>query len=115
MLSLLIIFMVATPEPPGHQMSLRLPKDAPVQQPSDPNAVLLLTIDDKGAAVLGKTPLPNDYDQMVAALKAHPKAQADGRVVISADERVPYGKVVRVMGAAHEADIPEVGVASDRL
>ena len=85
LLSLLIIFMVSTPAPPNEKLPLNLPKDTVIQQPNDPNAALLITIG------------------------------ADGRVSITADPKVPYGRVIQVMSAAHEAGVPEVGIASDRL
>lgn len=115
LLSLLIIFMVASPGPPNEQMPLGIPKDSVVQQANDPNASLLVTIDPKGSARLGKTPMAPDYPGMVSQFQASEKAQTDGRVMIAADETVPYGKVIRVMAAAHEAGIAEVGIASDRL
>jgi biopolymer transport protein ExbD len=115
LLSLLIIFMVASPEPPNEQLPLNIPQSTPVQQPDDPNASLLLTIEDDGSARLGKAPLSSKYEEMVEQLQANEKAQADDKIVISAAPKVPYGRVIRVMAAAHEAGIAEVGVASDRL
>jgi biopolymer transport protein ExbD len=115
LLSLLIIFMVASPEPPNEQMPLNIPQDTVVQQPADPNATLLISIDEKGEARLGKMPLSRDYDEMVEQLSANEKVQADDKVVVRANGAVPYGQVVRIMAAAHDAGIDEVGIASQRL
>ncbi len=115
LMSLLIIFMVATPEPPNEKLPLQLPKQTVVQQPDDPNAALLVTIEADGSARLGKTPLPRDYDGIVEAIRANEKAQRDGRIAVTADGKVPYGQVIRIMAAAHEAGIGQVGIASDRL
>jgi biopolymer transport protein ExbD len=115
LLSLLIIFMVASPEPPNEQMPLNIPQDTVVQQPADPNATLLISIDEKGEARLGKMALSPDYDEMVEQLSANEKVQADNKVVVRANGAVPYGQVVRIMAAAHDAGIDEVGVASQRL
>ena len=115
LLSLLIIFMVSTPAPPNEKLPLDLPKDTVIQQPNDPNAALLITIGADGRARLGKNQLPPDFDGMVARLRDNQKVQADGRVSITADPKVPYGRVIQVMSAAHEAGVPEVGIASDRL
>jgi len=115
LLSLLIIFMVASPKPPNEQIPISVPKNAVVQQPSDPNATLLVTIDEKGNAKLGKEPLARDYDQMVEQLRNNEKAQTDGRLAIKGEDKAKYGWVIRVMAAAHEAGIGKVGIASEKL
>lgn len=115
LLCLLIIFMVASPPPANTQMPLDIPM-APVGTPSaDPNATLLLSIDAAGNAKLGTQPLNADYATMVGELKANAKLQNDGKIAIDAARGVSYGQVVRYMGAAHEAGITSVGIASDRL
>ena len=78
LLALLIIFMVASPAPPNEQMPLNLPKDTVVQQPNDPNASLLVTVEADGNARLGKAPLASDYATMVKQFEANEKAQSDG-------------------------------------
>jgi len=115
LLSLLIIFMVASPKPPNEKIPINVPKNAVVQQPSDPNATLLISIDADGKARLGKEPLAPDYDKMVEQLKNNEKAQTDGRIAIKGDDKAKYGWVIRVMAAAHEAGIGSVGIASDKL
>ena len=114
LLSLLIIFMVATPQR-NAELPLNIPTSAPVQAANDPNATLLISIDAAGKAKLGETPLSDDYDAMVQELKANEKLQADSKVVVDADPQVSYGKVVRVMAAAHESGVASVGIASNRL
>lgn len=115
LLSLLIIFMVASPKPPNEQIPISVPKNATVEQPSDPNATLLVTIGEDGKARLGKEPLAADYDKMVEQLRNNEKAQTDGRIAIKGEDKARYGWVVRVMAAAHEAGIPRVGIASEKL
>lgn len=115
LLSLLIIFMVASPKPPNEQIPMDVPKDTVVQQPDDPNAALLVSVDEKGNARLGKTPLPEDYDEMVELFRENEKAQTDDKVVIRGENKTKYGVVIRVMAAAHEAGISQVGVSSDKL
>ncbi|MBL9105041.1 MAG: biopolymer transporter ExbD [Myxococcales bacterium] len=116
LLCLLIIFMVATPPPANTQMPLDIPT-APTTAPpaNDPTATLLISIDAAGRATLGNQPLSADYTAMVAELKANPKLQNDGKCAIDAAKGVTYGQVIRVMGAAHEAGVTSVGIASDRL
>ncbi len=115
LLCLLIIFMVAQPSKGAEQIPLSVPQDAVVQNPADPNAALLVTIDVDGNAKLGETPLSRDYDEMIEQFKKNPKAQADDKLVISAEDKTKYGRVIRVMAAAHEAGISEVGIASKKL
>ena len=115
LLSLLIIFMVAAPPPPNHQHPLNLPQQTPVETSSSPNATLLVEIDKDGKMTLGDQPLSDDYDAMVEAFKKNEKAQADGKIAVKADESVLYGKVIRVMSAAREAEMGQVGIASERI
>lgn len=115
LLSLLIIFMVAQPKPPNEQIPLDVPQDAVVQQPSDPNASLLVSIDAEGNAKLGKEPLSGDYDKMVEQFQNNEKAQTDSKVVVNGEDKARYGVVIKVMAAAHAAGIEQVGIASKRL
>jgi biopolymer transport protein ExbD len=115
LMSLLIIFMVAAQPPPKHKQPIAIPQDAIEQTENDPNATLLVKIDANGAVSIGKNPVTGGHDALVEALKANEKAQTDGKVAIKADGKVPYGSVVDVMAAAHEAGIPHVGIASERL
>lgn len=114
LLSLLIIFMVATPEQ-NQQMPLNIPTAAPQVTPGDPDAILLIKIEADGKAKLGETLLSDDYEAMVAEMKANAKLQADSKVAVEADPKVAYGRVIRVMSAAHESGVGSVGLASNRL
>ena len=116
LLSLLIIFMVASPKPPNENIPLNVPKESPTQLPSDPNATLLVKVFEDGTAQLGKETLSPDYDKMVEQFKANEKAQTDNKVAIKAEgKKIKYGHVVRVMAAAHEAGIADVGIASEKF
>ena len=115
LLSLLIIFMVAAKPPPKHKQPIAIPKDPIEQVPDDPNATLLIKVDAGGKVTIGKTPVADGHEALVAALKASEKAQADGKVAIKAHDKVPYGSVIDVMSAAREAGIDHVGIASEKL
>ena len=115
LLSLLIIFMVSQPTPANEQIPLNVPQDSVVQNPSDPNASLLVSVEADGTVKLGKTPIPTDYEQMVAAFEENEKAQEDDKVVVKGDEAAKYGTIITVMAAAREAGIEQVGIASERL
>ncbi len=115
LMSLLIIFMVASEPPPNHKQPIAIPKDPVEQTENDPNATLLIKIDQAGAISIGKTPVAGGHAALVEALAANEKAQADGRVAVKADGKVAYGSVIDVMSAAREAGIEHVGIASERL
>lgn len=115
LLSLLIIFMVAAPPPPNHKQPISIPQDPVTENPEDPDATLLIEIDEVGKATMGKTILAEDFEEMVSQLEASEKAQQDDRIAIKANDKVAYGKVIRVMSAAREAGIGSVGIASDRI
>jgi biopolymer transport protein ExbD len=115
LLCLLIIFMVSAPPATNTQMPLDIPSQSKVQGPADPNATLLLSIDATGVVKLGTQVVPGDDEGLIAALKANPKVQGDGKLAIDAAPTVKYGEVVRLMAAAHDAGVGSVGIASDRL
>lgn len=115
LLSLLIIFMVAQPKPPNEQLPMDVPKDTPTQMPNDPNASLLVKINEDGSMVLGTTPLSKNFDEMIKQFENNEKAQADSKIVIKAEGKIKYGWVIRVMSAAKMAGIDDVGLASDKF
>ncbi len=115
LLCLLIIFMVASPKPPNEQIEITVPKESVTQVPSDPNSPLLVEVQADGTAKLGQLVLSSKYDEMLKQFQDNEKAQADSKVVVSAKGAATYGAVIRVMTAAHEAGIADVGIASDRL
>lgn len=115
LLCLLIIFMVATPKPPNEHLEIKVPKDSVTQVPSDPNAPLLVEVSPDGSAKLGQLALSGNFDEMVKQFQSNEKAQSDSKVIVTAKGDAKYGDVIRVMTAAHEAGIADVGIASDRL
>lgn len=115
LMSLLIIFMVASEPPPLHTQPINVPKDPVTQVADDPNATLLIKIDAAGLVQIGKTPVANDRATLIEALKNNEKAQSESRVAIKADDKVPYGKVIDVFAAAREAGIGQINIASERL
>jgi biopolymer transport protein TolR len=116
LLCLLIIFMVASPKPPNEQLQITMPKDTltKVQQPA-PDSKLLVTVKPDGSAELGKEPLSADYDAMVKQFENNEKAKSDDKIIITGEPTTPYGDIIRVMTAAHEAGIGDVSIGSERL
>lgn len=115
LLCMLILFMVAQPKSPNENIPINVPQESPTQLPSDPNATLLVKVFEDGSAQLGTEKLSSDFDEMVEQFKANEKAQTDGKVAVKAEGKIKYGHVVRVMAAAHEAGIADVGIASDKF
>lgn len=115
LLCLLIIFMVAAPKPPNEQIEISVPKDSVTTVPSDPNSPLLVEVLPDGSAKLGQLALSADFDEMIKQFKDNEKAQSDSKVIVTAKGDARYGDIIRVMTAAHEAGIEDVGIASDRL
>jgi biopolymer transport protein ExbD len=115
LLCLLIIFMVAAPKPPNEQIQISVPKESVTQVPSDPNSPLLVEVLPDGSAKLGQQQLSKNYDEMIKQFQANEKAQSDSKLIVTAKGEARYGDVIRVMTAAHESGISDVGIASDRL
>jgi biopolymer transport protein TolR len=115
LLCLLIIFMVAAPKPPNEQIQISVPKESVTQVPSDPNSPLLVEVQPDGTAKLGQQQLSKNYDEMIKQFQDNEKVQSDSKVIVTAKGDARYGDVIRVMTAAHESGISDVGIASDRL
>lgn len=116
LLCLLIIFMVASPKPPNEQIQITMPKDPLTKTDTpQPDSKLLVTVEPDGSAKLGKEALSRDYDAMVKQFANNEKAKTDDKVVITGQPTTPYGEIIRVMTAAHEAGIGDVSIGSDRL
>lgn len=115
LMCLLIIFMTAAKPPPKHTQPMAVPQDSITQTATDPNATLLINVAADGSVMIGKTPVAGGHAELVAALAASEKAQADGKVAIKADDKAAYGAVIDVMAAAREAGIASVGIASEKL
>ena len=116
LLCLLIIFMVASPVAPNEQLQITMPKDSLTKTPvAQPDSKLLVTVEPDGTSKLGTEDLSRDYDAMVKQFENNEKLKTDGKVVITGKPTTPYGEIIRVMTAAHEAGIGEVTIASERL
>ncbi|HET6581784.1 MAG TPA: biopolymer transporter ExbD [Nannocystaceae bacterium] len=116
LLCLLIIFMVASPVTPNEQLQITMPKDSLTKAPTpQADSKLLVTVEPDGTATLGTEALSRDYDAMVKQFENNEKVKTDDKVVITGKPTTPYGEIIRVMTAAHEAGIGEVSVASERL
>lgn len=119
MLVLLIIFMVTAPLV---QSGLRvdLPNaQAPAMPASDDKVRVTVAREDPNnpASPVGIWINQDKVSIEVLAerLRTHPIVMRDHEALIQADETVPYGQVVRVMGIMRAAGVTKLGIVTDPL
>ena len=102
-LVLLVIFMVTAPMTnPG---SVDLPKVG--QSLKQIEAPIVVTVDKDGMAEIEGVKLLRD--QLLSEIKTQ-LAESPRSVVVAADEKTPYGKVVGVMDLLKQAKVEKVGL-----
>ena len=109
MLVLLIIFMVTAPIL-QQGVTIDLPKVAAGPLAGDQEQ-LVVNVTRTGDVLLNNTPMPLDglTDKLRAIAAAHP----DRAVYVRADQAVPYGQVMRTMGAVRAAGLTRVGLVTE--
>ena len=117
MMVLLVIFIITSPLMVS-ALKLDLPKTEGVQATSAPPRFVKLGIDAKGVVYLDDKPVV--LEALKAALKTqaeHALAHGNGEmpeVQLRADEHVPYGRVVEVMGLAQHVGLNRIGFVTER-
>ncbi len=110
MLVLLIIFMVTAPMlDQGVEVTLPEVAEAPglpVQQ--EP---LVVTLTKSGKLLIGKTEI-KQLSKLGPVIQQALKGKPDREVFLEADEKVPYGKVVKVMAAVKQAGVEKLGMVT---
>ena len=109
MLVLVVIFIITAPLL-ASSIRLDLPR-AEGTQPGDAPRFLILVLDRSGQAFLNDQPATPAQlaEQLAAAAKANPETE----IQLRADQAVPYGKVVEVMGVAHKAGLSRIGFVAE--
>ena len=105
MLVLVVIFIITAPLL-ASSIKLELPKTDAAQASEVPKFVTVVI--DKSAQIFlndQKTDLP----ALAESLKKAAIASLDTEVQLRADEAVPYGRVVEVMGVAQKAGLNRIG------
>ena len=109
MLVLLIIFMVTAPI-----LQQGVPVDLP-KVAAGPLAgqeeQLVVNVGKGGQLFLNDTAMT--ADQLTTKLRAIAGARPDRQLYVRADQAVPYGEVMRVMGAVHDAGLVRVGLVTE--
>ena len=109
MLVLVVIFIITAPLL-ASTIRLDLPK-TDAAKPADTPKFVTLVVDKTGQAFLNDQPL--SLDQLAARLLETAGRSPDTEVQLRADEGVPYGKVVQVMGVAQKAGLNRIGFVAD--
>jgi len=110
MLVLLIIFMVTAPMlDQGVEVALPEVAEAPgLHAQQEP---LVITLEKNGHTSIGKTRI-EQLAKLGPVLKQALKDKPDREVFLEADEKVPYGRVVKVMAAAKRAGVEKLGMVT---
>ena len=117
MMVLLVIFIITAPLMVS-ALKLDLPKTEGAQASSASPRFVKLSIDAKGVVYLDdKATSLYDLKRSLTAQASKALAVEHGElpeVQLRADERVPYGKVVEVMGLAQQAGMNRIGFVTER-
>ena len=109
MLVLLIIFMVTAPIL-QQGVTVDLPKVA-AGPLAGQEEQLVVNVGKGGQLFLNDTAMT--ADQLTTKLRAIAVARPDRQLYVRADQAVPYGDVMRVMGAVHVAGLVRVGLVTE--
>jgi len=109
-LIVMLIFLMATTTFRQHPaLKLALPESSQAKNSgAGSDAPLVVSIDVVGDFRLGSDPKPVTAEDLGQALRIEALKNPDVQLAIRADEGAPFGRVVRVMDAAKEAQIQTV-------
>jgi biopolymer transport protein ExbD len=114
MMVLLVIFIITAPLMVS-ALKLDLPKTEDAQASNAPPRFVKLSIDAKGVVYLDDQAIALEALKRTLAVQALTEARGDmPEVQLRADERVPYGKVVEVIGLAQQAGMYRIGFVTER-
>ncbi|HKP75603.1 MAG TPA: biopolymer transporter ExbD [Longimicrobiaceae bacterium] len=107
-LTLLVIFMITAPMLQGG-VEVSVPRARTQSVPA--NEGVIVTVDRQGAVYLGSELVP--WEQFDRRFPAYVREKAAKNVYLRADQGVPYGRVVQVLGAMKSADVATVGLIAE--
>ena len=108
MMLLMIIFMITAPMMQGG-VDISLPRAE--ARPLESRTGLTVTIDRTGAIFVDDARLT--LTQFSSSFKALANRRGRGGVYLRADERVPYGSVVRVLAIMRASSVGDVGLVAE--
>ncbi len=109
MLVLVVIFIITAPLL-ASSIRLDLPK-TDAAKPGDPPKFVTVVVDKAGQAFFNDAPVTQP--QLGMALLEAARANPETEVQLRADQGVPYGRVVEVMGEAQKAGLNRIGFVAD--
>jgi len=109
MLVLVVIFIITAPLL-ASTIALDLPK-TDAAKPADTPKFVTLVVDKSGQAFLNDQPVT--LEGLATRLAETARQSPETEVQLRADEGVPYGKVVQVMGVAQKAGLNRIGFVAD--
>ncbi len=109
MLVLVVIFIITAPLL-ASSIKLDLPKTDGAK-PGDVPSFVTVVIDATGQTYLKDQPVT--LDGLARQFASARQANADTEVQLRADQSVPYGRIVEVMGAAQKAGLNRIGFVAD--
>jgi len=107
-LTLLVIFIITAPMMQGG-VEVAIPR-ARTQSVASTEG-LTVTIDREGSIFVGSAPVR--MEEFQARFPAMVRERGAANVYLRADEGVPYGRVVQVLGAMKDADVATVGLIAE--
>jgi biopolymer transport protein ExbD len=107
LLVLLIIFMIlaALITPPGFQKEL--PNAPSTLSKNDPNKEIDVEVNDKGVIFVDNQRA--DDRSIYTLMSSEARKRGRQHVAITADAKAPYGTIIRILDAAKEANLDDVG------
>ncbi|MET0209335.1 MAG: biopolymer transporter ExbD [Variovorax sp.] len=109
MLVLLVIFIITAPLL-ASSIRLDLPQ-TDAGRPNDTPRFVSLVVDGKGIVYLNDQPVDNA--QLAERLTQAATHNRETEVQLRADQTVPYGKVVELMGIANKAGLSRIGFVTE--
>ena len=109
MLVLLVIFIITAPLL-ASSIRLELP-ETEAATPNDAPKFVLVVLDKTGQVFLDDKPVTREL--LISHLNGVAARNPQTEVQLRADEAVPYGRVVEVMGVAQQAGLNRIGFVAD--
>jgi biopolymer transport protein TolR len=106
--TLLVIFIITAPILQSN-VEVNVPR-AQAEPITTPEGVIV-SVNREGKVFIGEAETP--WDQFEAALPDVVRAQQARSVYLRADEGVPYGRVLQVLGAMKALDVATVGLVAE--
>jgi biopolymer transport protein ExbD len=107
MLVMLITFMITAPMMQGG-VDVELPRAE--ARPLTPKEGMVITVDRNGRIFIDQTPV--SYADFRVTFRSLVATRKPGGVYLQADNRVPYGQVVRVLAVIRTAGVTNVGLVA---